>query len=89
MDPAWNMILIDHSRSFASDAMPFEKLMTRIDRPLFDKLKALDEASVMARLKPWVLSGSTVRQLLKRRDKIVAHFEARAKELGEAQVFIP
>ena len=69
--------------------MPFEKLKTRIDRPLFDRLKAPDEATPMARLKPWVLSGSTVRQLLRRRDKIVAHFEARAKELGEAQAFIP
>ena len=89
VDPLWNMILIDHSRCFASDSMPFGKQMNRIDRPLFDKLKALDEATVMARLKPWVMSGSTVKGLLKRRDKIVAHFEARAKELGEAQVFVP
>jgi len=87
--PLWNMILIDHSRCFASDSMPFGKQMNRIDRPFFDKLKALDEATVMARLKPWVMSGSTVKGLLKRRDKIVAHFEARAKELGEAQVFVP
>jgi len=89
VNPLWDMILIDHSRCFARDAMPFEKEETRIDRPLFDKLKALDEAAVMARLKPWVISGSTVKELLKRRDRIVAHFEARAKELGEAQVFVP
>jgi hypothetical protein len=89
VDPLWNMILIDHSRCFFSDSMPFEKQMTHVDRPLFEKLKALDEASVKARLKPWVLSGSTLRQLLKRRDKIVAHFEARARELGEDRVFTP
>jgi hypothetical protein len=89
VDPLWNMILIDHSRCFFSDSMPFEKVMTHIDRPLFEKLKALDEASVVARLKPWVLSGSAARQVLKRRDKIVAHFEARVRELGEGAVFIP
>jgi len=89
VDPAWNLILIDHSRCFASDAMPFEKQMSHVDRPLFDRLKALDEASVMARLKPWLLSAGTVRQLLKRRDKIVAHVEARVRELGEDKVFIP
>ena len=89
VDPLWNMILIDHSRCFFSDSMPFEKQMSHVDRPLFEKLKALDEASVTARLKPWVLSGSVVRQVLKRRDKIVAHFEARARELGEDKVFTP
>jgi hypothetical protein len=89
VDRLWNMILIDHSRCFASDAMPFERQMTHIDRPLFDKLKALDEATVATRLKPWLLGGGTLRGLLKRRDKIVAHFEARAKELGEARVFVP
>jgi hypothetical protein len=89
VDPLWNMILIDHSRCFFSDSMPFEKQMNRIDRPFFDRLKALDEATAMARLKPWVLSGGTVRGLLKRRDKIVAHFEARARELGEDAVFVP
>ena len=83
------MILISHARAFFSDAMPFEKQMTRIDRPLFDRLKALDEATAMPRLKPWILSGGTVRGLLKRRDKIVAHFEARARELGEDAVFVP
>jgi hypothetical protein len=89
VDPLWNMILIDHSRAFFSEKMPFEKQMTRIDRPLFDRLKALDEATAMARLKPWVLGGGTVRGLLKRRDKIVAHFEALAKEQGEDAVLVP
>ena len=34
VDAEWNMILIDHSRAFATDSMPFEKEMTRIDREL-------------------------------------------------------
>jgi hypothetical protein len=87
VDGEWNIILIDHSRAFGTDRMPFEKEMTRVDRAFFERLKALDEASVMARLRPWVLAEGTVRGLLKRRDKIVAHFEKLARERGEAVVF--
>jgi len=87
VDGEWNIVLIDHSRAFASDKMPFEKQATRIDRQLFERLKALDEASVMKVIRPWVLSDSQVRSILKRRDKIVAHFEQAARERGEAAVF--
>jgi hypothetical protein len=89
VDPLWNIILIDHSRCFFRDALPFERQTDRIDRPFFERLKALDEASAMARLRPWVLSEGTVRQILKRRDKIVARLEARARDLGEDEVFVP
>ena len=47
VDGEWNLILIDHSRAFASNRMPFEKEMTRIDRAFFERLKALDEPSLM------------------------------------------
>jgi hypothetical protein len=87
VDGEWNLILIDHSRSFAADKMPFEKQQTRIDRQLFEALKALDEPSVMKAIRPWVLSDSQVRSILKRRDRIVAHFEQAARERGEAAVF--
>ena len=87
VDPEWNIILIDHSRAFAADRMPFEKEMTRVDRAFFEKLKALDEASLMKQVRPWVLGDGTVRALLKRRDKIVALFEKLARERGEAVVF--
>ena len=87
VDGEWNIILIDHSRAFASERMPFEKEMNRIDRAFFERLKALDEASVMKRVRPWVLSDGNARAILKRRDKIVAHFEKLARERGEAVVF--
>ena len=67
--------------------MPFEKEMTRIDRELFARLKALDEAGLMEHVRPWVLGDGSVRDILKRRDKIVAHFEKLARERGEAAVF--
>ena len=87
IDGEWNLILIDHSRAFASDRMPFEKEMTRIDRETFARLKALDEAGLMQRIRPWVLGDGSVKGILKRRDKIVAHFEKLALERGEAAVF--
>jgi hypothetical protein len=87
VDDEWNLVLIDHSRAFASNTMPFMKQMTRIDREFYERLKTLDEATLMQELKPWVLSGGSVRDLLKRRDKIVAQFDRFASEKGEAAVF--
>jgi hypothetical protein len=87
VDEEWNLVLIDHSRAFANSQMPFMKQMTRIDREFFEKLKALDEATLMRELKPWLLTGGSVRDILKRRDKIVAQFERLAREKGETAVF--
>ena len=87
VDDDWNLILIDHSRAFASNTMPFLKQMTRIDREFYEKLKTLDEPTLMRELKPWVLTGGSVRDILKRRDKIVAQFDRFASEKGEAAVF--
>jgi hypothetical protein len=87
VDQDWNLILIDHSRAFASNTMPFMKEMTRIDREFYEKLKALDEETLVRELKPWVLTTGTLRDLLKRRDKIVAHFDGLARKKSEAEVF--
>ena len=87
VDGEWNMVLIDHSRSFAVDKMPFEKEMIRVDRALFGRLKALDEAGLMKSVRPWVLGDGSVRAILKRRDRIVAKLETLARERGEVVVF--
>ncbi|MGE5126515.1 MAG: hypothetical protein ACM3PV_09490 [Betaproteobacteria bacterium] len=87
IDPEWNLILIDHSRAFASNRMPFEKQSNRIDRELFEKLKTLDRETLDKSLRPWVTSESVIKDLLQRRDKIVARFDALAKEKGDAEVF--
>jgi hypothetical protein len=87
VDGEWNLILIDHSRAFGNDKMPFVKEMTRIDREMFGRLKALDEAGIMQRVRPWLLDDGMARAILKRRDKIVAAFETLARERGEAAVF--
>lgn len=85
-DPVWHLILVDHSRAFSNiTRMVFS--MERIDRPFFDRLKALDRATLDAKIGMLVLDGS--RSLLRRRDIIVAQFEKLAREKGETAVFVP
>ena len=85
MDDGWNLILIDHSRAFTgSMAMPFP--MNKIDKEFYEKLKALDEATIKARLGKWLFDGP--KPILKRRDKIVEHFDKMLAQYGEAAVFV-
>lgn len=83
LDPIWNLILIDHSRCFtAVPTLPFP--MTRIDRGFYEKLKALDEATVKARLGKLLYYGP--KPLLQRRDEIVKIFQEKIAQWGEAAV---
>ena len=85
-DPVWQLVLVDHSRAFSNvTRMVFD--MERIDRPFYDRLKALDKATLDASIGKLVLDGS--RSLLRRRDTIVAHFDKLVKAKGEAAVFGP
>ena len=90
IDPAGNLVLIDHSRSFdwrKPARMPFEKSMTAIDRPFFEKLKALDAKSLNRTVGPWVDFG--VGPILLQRDAIVSIFERLIEKNGEAKVIFP
>ena len=85
MDQAWNLILIDHSRAFtAAMTMPFP--MNKIDKEFYTKLKALDEATIKERVGKWLFDGP--KPILKRRDKIIEHFDKMIAQWGEAGVFV-
>ncbi len=85
-DPVWQLVLIDHSRAFTNTTkMVFD--MTMIDRPFFERVQALDKATLDAKIGKLVLDGS--KSLLRRRDLIVAHFEKLAASKGDAAVFTP
>jgi hypothetical protein len=86
VDPAWNIILIDHSRAFDTRKNKMPALLSKIDRAFFEKLKALDKPTLKARIGPWVTFG--VDPILQRRDRIVKEFEKLIKEQGEANVVI-
>jgi hypothetical protein len=87
IDDEWNLILIDHSRAFATNDTPFLDEITQTDREFYQALKALDEATLVERLEPWVFGKSSIRALLKRRDKIVEKLEQLLEERGELAVF--
>ncbi len=92
VDPAWNLILIDHSRAFVPETPSVDRMwfparvMTHIDEQFYAKLKALDEAALQEHLGKWV--AGSVKPILKRRDAIVDHFEKLIKEKGKDEVII-
>jgi hypothetical protein len=86
VDDQWNMFLIDHSRAFVgTNNLPFK--MEHIDRPLWNRLQALDEPTLTAALGKW-LDKSSIRTILKRRDRMKNEIDKLVKKNGEAAVFI-
>ncbi|HEX5070110.1 MAG TPA: hypothetical protein VFV78_07825 [Vicinamibacterales bacterium] len=86
VDPAWNLILIDFSRCFtAGTNMPHT--LTRVDPDLWDRFKALTEASLTPALGAYLNKGE-IRSILQRRDKLAQIIDKLIKEHGEASVFM-
>jgi hypothetical protein len=90
-DPQWNFIKIDCSRCFTNmQVQPFEigKELNQIDRPFFERVKALDKATVRREIGDFVESGA-VDALFSRRDAIVKAFDKLVGQKGANQVFVP
>jgi hypothetical protein len=83
----WTMWLIDHTRAFrvGKDLLKPADL-TRIDRSLFARLKALTEGSIESAVGDSLMKEER-KAVLERRDKIVKLLEDRATRIGEAAVF--
>ena len=86
VDPRWNLILIDNSRAFTTDQKMVHKL-TRIDRDLWDRMLALDEATLTAALGEWLDDGE-IRAIVERRDEMTEDISELVAERGEARVFV-
>ncbi len=69
VDPAWNLVLIDHTRAFTSDKELPHKIMDRWDAELWDKMKALTLESLSQALQPWIGKGE-IKAMLARRDRM-------------------
>ena len=85
----WDVILIDHSRSFR----PFNELRTeselrRFSKSLLAALETLDRATLDKRMSKY-LEGPQIEALLKRRDAILARARRLVEEQGEAAVLFP
>lgn len=86
VDAEWNLFLIDHSRAFISDTK-LPTVMTRIDRALWDRMLALDEAALTGAIGKWADRGS-IRAMLKRRDIMKTTIDGMLKTKPEALVFV-
>ena len=82
----WKLWMIDFTRAFRRNKQliaPGD--VTRCDRQLLEKLKALTKEQVAASTKPFI-GGAEVDALMARRDAIVALIEKQVAARGEAQV---
>jgi hypothetical protein len=86
VDDDWNLYLIDHSRAFIWDKDMAVK-MEHIDRELWDKIQALDEAQLTAALGKWV-DKDGVRAMLTRRERMKKEIDKLVAANGEAGVFV-
>ena len=87
VDPAWNLMVIDHSRSFTPDNDMAHEDMTRIDRYLWERMQQLDEPTLTAALGEW-LSGREIRAILERRDRMGDVIDELVAKNGEAAVLM-
>ena len=86
VDPAWNLILIDFSRCFTNGSQ-MAHAFTRVDPDLWDRFKALTEASLTPALSAYIGKGE-IHSIIQRRDKMAQTIEKLVKEHGEASVFM-
>lgn len=86
VDPAWNIILIDHSRAF-TDTQKMTHEMTHISSAIWDRMKALDDKQLTTSLGKW-LSADAIGSMLKRRDKMQTIIDKMVKKRGRARVFV-
>jgi hypothetical protein len=86
VDPAWNIVLIDHSRAFTS-TQKMTHTMTRIDAELWARMEALDQTGLAGALGSW-LSTVEIDSLLRRRDVMKTIIAALVTKRGKAAVFV-
>lgn len=82
----WNLWMIDHTRAFRLHTKLREPgNLVKCDRHLLQALRTLTEDTVKSATKGY-LRPAEVKALLKRRDVIVAFFDAEVAKQGEAEV---
>jgi len=82
----WELYMIDFTRAFRQHHdLKNPGNLVRCSRPLLEKLRGLDSEVVTASLGKY-LNKKEVEGVMKRRDKIVAHFDKLIAEKGEAAI---
>jgi hypothetical protein len=87
VDQEGRIWFIDHTRSFPRRPdLPSSRDVTLCDPQLYERLRALDRASLEGRLGAYLDAGQ-IRALLGRRDRLVRHIDRLVAIKGEASVF--
>ena len=82
----WELYMIDFSRAFRlREDLEMKADLTHCDRQLLNSLRKLDAAEIKRVTTPH-LTSAEIKAVIKRRDKIVAHFEKLVAEMGEEAV---
>jgi hypothetical protein len=84
VDPDSEIVLVDHVGGFSSDT-ELRNPPVQFDRRLLAKLRALREDEVQTRLNG-LLSREDIKNVLKRRDALLAHLAKLVAEKGDAAV---
>jgi hypothetical protein len=85
VDHDWHLFLIDHSRAFVADLKLPQELQT-IDRALWQRMLALDEATLARTLGAW-LDGRQRLAILRRRDEMKKKIDALVAKSGQSVFF--
>lgn len=86
VDPAWNLILIDHTRSFTTTKTLVHK-MIRIDAELWARFEKLDEPILQQAVGAW-LGRDEIRGMLIRRDRMREEIGRMVAKSSEQAVFL-
>ena len=85
VDADWHIFLIDHSRAFVTETKLPQELQN-IDRKLWDRMLALDEASLKTSMGAW-LDSRQIQALLRRRDLMKKKIDALVAKRGDSVFF--
>jgi len=86
IDRNWKLWLIDHTRAFRSlEFLNAPKGLARCDRALLERLRSLEAEQIRASVKDF-LRVPEIDGILKRRQKLIEHFQKLIDTNGEAQV---
>jgi hypothetical protein len=86
VDPAWNLILIDHTRSFTTKRELVHEL-TRVDRELWERMKALTVETLTSGLANWI-DQRGIAAIIQRRERMTALVDKLVAQKGNA-AFLP
>ncbi len=86
VDNRWTVYLIDHSRAYVTAKEPPAKF-GHVDRALWERIQALDEARLQQTLGRWV-DKNAITAILERRTRMAKAIDKLVKEKGANEVYL-